>query len=1187
MPTLVSPGVSVSVIDQSQYLAAPTNSVPLIVVATATNKANAAGTGVALATTKANANKLYQITSQRDLVTLFGNPFFYKTQNGTPIQGYELNEYGLLTAYSVLGVTNRCYVLRADVDLASLVGSVTRPSGSPAAGAYWLDTTATTWGIYEFNAVTSKFVAKTPIVITDSSKMDLGLPKASVGSIGDYAVNAMQPANTPESESGVFYKNLNNDWVKVGSTEWLSSIATVTGTASSPTLVAADTFTIDAGATTATIAVPAAPNNTVQGVAGAIAAAAIPGVSAEVVSNRLRIYSAQPGEGKTITLANVIGAPLTAIGITAGTYYQPEMSFGSSAAMPLWSAGQTKPHPTGSVWMKVGASGVGSSYSMMRYSNTVGAYQQQSVAQYASDAEATFKLDATGGAAIPADTLYAQYSFAGAVKTAPTYFWKRYTTGQTIVSGTRTDFSGTTTFVNGDEIKVRVSVPGSSVISDEYLVTLSGMASGTSNTDTAANAIAFVASWQAANIPETAAEINAGAIQITHKKGGEIYLVDSEEGALEYAGFVANSTAGVKFGPYQVNEFAGIAAATTVSTAGAAATFNVKTEGTGYTISSIAAAGTGYVVGDTLIISGADLGGEDETNDLFLTVSAVATGGAISAVIVDSGVAESSLTIAFSNWVKVDYTANEGAPKVKPANGTNWFYSNVSEADILINVNSVWKGYRNVAFDTNGKPTATGTNATDVNGPMFAASAPETQSDGSTALAYGDLWIDTSDLDNYPLINRWQSVDGVNQWVRIDNTDQVSDDGIVFADARWGKAGDIDVINDPLPTVKSLLTSDYLDLDAPAASLYPQGTLLFNTRRSGYTVKQFRKNYFNGKTFEGTLPEQTDTWVTVSGNAADGSANMGRKAQRALIVAALKAAVSTNQDIREEDLKCNLMAAPGYPELQPELVALNNERNNTAYIVGDTPLRLTNQATDLVNWAQNKAGATQTSDAGLVTLDEYMGVFYPSGLATDLSGASVVVPASHMMLRTFLRNDQVAYPWFAAAGTRRGTIDNATSIGYLDAKTGEFQTSKTGQGLRDVLYANNINPLAYFTGVGLVNYGNKNVKDTQSAMNRTNVSRLVAYIRERLQVATRPFIFEPNDRLTRQQVVGVIQSLFIDINAKRGLNDWLVVCDESNNTPDRIDRNELWIDIAIEPIKALEFVYIPVRIMNTGAIAKL
>jgi hypothetical protein len=214
-----------------------------------------------------------------------------------------------------------------------------------------------------------------------------------------------------------------------------------------------------------------------------------------------------------------------------------------------------------------------------------------------------------------------------------------------------------------------------------------------------------------------------------------------------------------------------------------------------------------------------------------------------------------------------------------------------------------------------------------------------------------------------------------------------------------------------------------------------------------------------------------------------------------------------------------------------------------------------------------------------------LGLFYPSGITNDLSGNEVVVPASHMMLRTFLRNDTVAYPWLAPAGTRRGNIDNALNIGYLDRTTGEFQPIKTRIGIRDVLYINQINPMVFFTGVGLLNYGNKNSFNSQSALDRINVARLVNYVRRQLTIAARPFVFEPNDQLTRNEIAGVVQTLLVDLVAKRGLYDYLVVCDESNNTPARIDRSELWIDVAIEPVKAAEFIYIPVRVLNTGEIA--
>jgi hypothetical protein len=91
---------------------------------------------------------------------------------------------------------------------------------------------------------------------------------------------------------------------------------------------------------------------------------------------------------------------------------------------------------------------------------------------------------------------------------------------------------------------------------------------------------------------------------------------------------------------------------------------------------------------------------------------------------------------------------------------------------------------------------------------------------------------------------RWESSNGVDQWVAIDTTDQTTQSGVLFADARWAPNGTTDPIADPEPTITSLLTSDYLDPDAPDPALYPQGMLLWNTRRSGYNVKSFQLDYF-------------------------------------------------------------------------------------------------------------------------------------------------------------------------------------------------------------------------------------------------------------------------------------------------------------------------------------------------------
>ena len=172
---LVSPGVEVTVIDESQYIPSAVNTVPYFVIATAQNKVSSDGVTVAAGTLAANANKTYLITSQRDLAATFGVPFFYKTTTGTPINGYELNEYGLLAAYSALGITNRCYVQRVDIDLTELTASLVRPTGSPANGDYWLDTSSSVWGIQEYNQATNTFTVENSIQQLDSSYCKLQL----------------------------------------------------------------------------------------------------------------------------------------------------------------------------------------------------------------------------------------------------------------------------------------------------------------------------------------------------------------------------------------------------------------------------------------------------------------------------------------------------------------------------------------------------------------------------------------------------------------------------------------------------------------------------------------------------------------------------------------------------------------------------------------------------------------------------------------------------------------------------------------------------------------------------------------------------------------------------------------------------------------------------------------------------
>ena len=146
----------------------------------------------------------------------------------------------------------------------------------------------------------------------------------------------------------------------------------------------------------------------------------------------------------------------------------------------------------------------------------------------------------------------------------------------------------------------------------------------------------------------------------------------------------------------------------------------------------------------------------------------------------------------------------------------------------------------------------------------------------------------------------------------------------------------------------------------------------------------------------------------------------------------------------------------------------------------------------------------------------------PSALATNLDGTNVVVPPSHIALRTLAFNDQVAFPWFAPAGFQRGLVQNATSVGFVNPTDGEYTPVTLNEGQRDTLYLNKVNPIAQFLGRGLVVFGQKTLNPTASALDRINVARLVVYIRERLDDISSRSYLNPNDDITRQNAKGVV-----------------------------------------------------------------
>lgn len=507
-------------------------------------------------------------------------------------------------------------------------------------------------------------------------------------------------------------------------------------------------------------------------------------------------------------------------------------------------------------------------------------------------------------------------------------------------------------------------------------------------------------------------------------------------------------------------------------------------------------------------------------------------------------------TDVYSNWESLSYEASVAAPTGDLEEGALW-YSADFKADVMIANNGSWE---------------------ELPAPVFL------QPDAPTVTGAGYVWIDTDQLAEYPVMYK---SDAAGEWNKVDSADQSTPNGVIFADARVEPLYPEGPIAPPLPVQTAMDTLNSLDSDAPSAQAYPTGMLLFNTRYSTRVVKEWKNNV----AYKGTTVAPLESrWVLKSGTSFDGSLITGNDAIKSVVVESMAAAIASNDDIRAESVFYNILAAPGYPELMDEMVALNIDRKETAFVLGDTPFNLKPDGTSLQTWASNANVAPSTGDAGLTTADVNLGVFYPCGLSTNLDGNEVVVPPSHMELRQFAYNDQVAYPWFAPAGLQRGVIQNATSVGYVDDE-GEYVPVSLGEGQRDILYNNKVNPIRTIPNSGIVNWGQKTRSPIDnSALSRINVARLINYMRYQLDRMVQPFIFQQNDPQTRGNVKTVIDSFMAELVTLRGVTDYAVVCDTSNNTGDRIDRNELWIDIAVVPTKAIEFVYIPIRIKSTGSI---
>lgn len=298
-------------------------------------------------------------------------------------------------------------------------------------------------------------------------------------------------------------------------------------------------------------------------------------------------------------------------------------------------------------------------------------------------------------------------------------------------------------------------------------------------------------------------------------------------------------------------------------------------------------------------------------------------------------------------------------------------------------------------------------------------------------------------------------------------------------------------------------------------------------------------------------------------------------AKRASIVTALKAEINGNTNVRSEIYEYNLILCPGYYEVVGDLLNLSLAINEEAFVIADTPF--TNTPEQTATWGSTVARQ----------ISQNVAYYYPHGLASNLDGNTVFTAASGTALKTYAYSDSVSEVWYPPAGTRRGVVTGLQDIGYITGTLGTattFVSAPLNQGQRDLLYQfnTNINPIPYLPGHGIIVMGQKTSPSAASALDRVNVMRMMMLIKRDIRKSSMSYLFELNDRITRDSIKQMIDNYLNDILQRRGLYDFVTICDESNNTPQRINNNELHVDIAVSPTKAAEFIYIPIRVVAAG-----
>jgi len=266
----------------------------------------------------------------------------------------------------------------------------------------------------------------------------------------------------------------------------------------------------------------------------------------------------------------------------------------------------------------------------------------------------------------------------------------------------------------------------------------------------------------------------------------------------------------------------------------------------------------------------------------------------------------------------------------------------------------------------------------------------------------------------------------------------------------------------------------------------------------------------------------------------------------------------------------NLLSTPGFSSgaVIGQSIQLCQSRGDMLYVV-DPPYGLRPQ--QVIDWHNGML----TSDLGQAINSSYAALYWSwLKIFDQFSGEDIWIPPSGHVLSVFAYTAEVGEQWYAPAGLQRGHLLTPIDIEY-----------NPNLGERNALYGsgNAVNPIVNFTQEGITIWGQRTLQRFASALDRVNVRMLLIYMKKNLVRALRPVVFEQNDRILWSQVLNITEPFLGDIVARRGIEAFKVVCDETNNTPERRDRNELWVSVFFKPVKVAEFVVLNLVILRSDA----